>query len=78
MTCANNCPYDNIRMVETRDHEGAFMLDEVTRAPILKATKCDLCHDQMVTPACQEACPHAALKRVDMRDTGWVEKVFGS
>jgi Fe-S-cluster-containing dehydrogenase component/CRP-like cAMP-binding protein len=68
-TCANNCPYDNIRMVEVRDTGGTVMLDRTTRAAIVKATKCDLCVDQMGGPACQRACPHDALKRVDMRET---------
>ena len=67
-TCANSCPYDNIRMVEIRNDRGAFILDEDTNRPIVKATKCDLCFDQMGGPACQRACPHDALERVDMRD----------
>src|SRR5687767_4623035 len=40
--CANNCPYDAIRMVEIRDERGDFIVGEDFR-PILKATKCDLC-----------------------------------
>lgn len=67
-TCANSCPYSNIRMVEIRDQRGAPVLDRDTHLPILKATKCDLCADALGGPACQRACPHDALKRVDMRD----------
>lgn len=67
-TCANSCPYDNISMVEIRDSEGGFVVDEATGAPIVKATKCDLCYDQLGGPACQRACPHDALIRIDMRD----------
>ncbi|MBI1368116.1 MAG: cyclic nucleotide-binding domain-containing protein [Planctomycetes bacterium] len=67
-TCANSCPYSNIRMVEVRDTRGRFILDEATNTPINKATKCDLCVDQLGGPACQRACPHDALKRVDMND----------
>ena len=67
-TCANSCPYDNIRMVEVRDDNGAFIRDTVTNAPIVKATKCDLCLDQPGGPACQRACPHDALKRADMQN----------
>lgn len=67
-TCANSCPYDNIRMVEVRNSSGALLRDAVTKAPIIKATKCDLCLDQLGGPACQRACPHDALKRVDMQD----------
>jgi Fe-S-cluster-containing hydrogenase component 2 len=44
------------------------VVDEVTGDPIQKATKCDLCFDQLGGPACQRACPHDALIRVDMRD----------
>jgi len=34
----------------------------------LKATKCDFCAGQLTGPACQAACPHDALIRVDMTD----------
>lgn len=64
-TCANNCPYEAIRMVEVRDVEGAFVTDEELR-PILKATKCDLCLEQRGGPACERACPHDALKRMNL------------
>ncbi|MDI9245945.1 cyclic nucleotide-binding domain-containing protein [Marinobacter sp. CHS3-4] len=66
-TCANSCPYDNIRMVEIRDQKGHYILDEQMR-PINKATKCDLCYDNPVSPACQNACPHDALRRVNLAD----------
>ena len=65
-TCYKNCPYDAIRMVQIRDGVGRAVLDEQTHAPIRKATKCDLCADQLGGPACQRACPHDALVRVDM------------
>ena len=67
-TCSNSCPYNNIRMVEVRGESGGFILDELTRAPIVKATKCDLCVDRWGGPACQAACPHDALVRIDMND----------
>ena len=67
-TCAQSCPYDNIRMVEIRDASGAFIVDDETQMPIVKATKCDLCIGQLGGPACQRACPHDALVRLDMRD----------
>ncbi len=67
-TCADSCPYDNIRMVEIRDQNGAFIVDQDTQAPIVKATKCDLCLEQPGGPACQQACPHDALTRIDLRD----------
>ncbi len=65
--CANNCPYEAIRMVEIRDESGAFMVDKELR-PIIKATKCDLCSEQLTGPACERACPHGALRRVNMND----------
>ena len=63
-TCANSCPYDNIRLVEVADRDGTPLSDESGRA-IVKATKCDLCADQPGGPACARACPHDALRRVD-------------
>lgn len=67
-TCANSCPYQNIRMVEIRDPSGRLLLDSQTNYPIRKATKCDLCIDELGGPACQRACPHDALQRVDMHE----------
>jgi Fe-S-cluster-containing dehydrogenase component/CRP-like cAMP-binding protein len=67
-TCANSCPYDNIRMVEIRDLRGAPVVDTATHRPIVKATKCDLCSTNPGGPACVRACPHDALQRVDFRD----------
>lgn len=65
--CAANCPYDAIRMVEIRDEAGQLMVDQEFK-PILKATKCDLCATQYVSPACEVACPHDALHRVNCND----------
>jgi Fe-S-cluster-containing dehydrogenase component/CRP-like cAMP-binding protein len=77
-TCANSCPYDNIQMVEIRDRRGAVVLDATTRQPIAKATKCDLCIDLAGGPACQRACPHDALVRIDLGDfpavASWVQR----
>ena len=67
-TCANSCPYSNIRMVSIRDKEGDHILDPNNHKPIIKATKCDLCADQLTGPACAYACPHDALNRVDFRE----------
>jgi Fe-S-cluster-containing dehydrogenase component/CRP-like cAMP-binding protein len=76
-TCANSCPYGNIRMVEIKDKNGALILDEDMK-PINKATKCDLCYDNPVSPACQNACPHDALRRVNLADNDsikdWLDK----
>lgn len=68
-TCANSCPYDNIRMVEISDKQGNLALDDQTHKPIVKATKCDLCADNLGGPACERACPHDALSRIDLTDT---------
>lgn len=65
-TCANSCPYQAIRMVEIREPSGAFYVDAATQLPIAKATKCDLCASQLTGPACQAACPHDALVRIDL------------
>ncbi|MCB1693075.1 MAG: 4Fe-4S dicluster domain-containing protein, partial [Pseudomonadales bacterium] len=67
-TCANSCPYDNIRMVNVRDAGAseAVLVDPARGHAISKATKCDLCVDHHGGPACERACPHDALKRVDM------------
>jgi Fe-S-cluster-containing dehydrogenase component/CRP-like cAMP-binding protein len=67
-TCASSCPYEAIRMVEIRDSRGAMLVDQATQQPIQKATKCDFCAEQLSGPACQNACPHDALVRVDMAD----------
>ena len=86
--CANNCPYDAIRMVQIRDEGGDPVYPtHVSRTgktaedellpilptmkewePIVKATKCDLCSDQITGPACQNACPHDALVRLNLGD----------
>ncbi len=65
--CFNNCPYEAIRMVEIRDQTGAFLVDKQMK-PILKATKCDLCVEQLGGPACERACPHGALARLNLND----------
>ena len=55
-------------MVEIREPGGAFVADEQTGQAIAKATKCDFCAGQLTGPACQNACPHDALARLDMSD----------
>lgn len=66
-SCANSCPYDNIRLVAIRERDGRQVLDPASKEPILKATKCDLCHSLPAGPACERACPHGALQRVDLQ-----------
>ena len=68
-TCANSCPYQNIRMVEILDPSGSRLRDQVTELPIFKATKCDMCQEQWTGPACQNACPHDAMIRIDLTET---------
>jgi Fe-S-cluster-containing dehydrogenase component/CRP-like cAMP-binding protein len=76
-TCANSCPYQNIRMVQTRNSQGEPLQDAETQQPIVKATKCDLCVGQLGGPACQRACAHDALVRIDLSDatavTRWIK-----
>jgi Fe-S-cluster-containing dehydrogenase component/CRP-like cAMP-binding protein len=76
-TCATSCPYEAIRMVEIREPGGAFLVDEATQQPIVKATKCDFCSGQLTGPACQNACPHDALLRVDMAELAGLTKWLG-
>lgn len=77
-TCANSCPYENIKMVEVRDKNGSFITDAATHRPIVKATKCDLCIEQIGGPSCQNACPHDALVRMEMQQpenvTEWLQR----
>ncbi len=77
-TCANSCPYHNIRMVEVRDTGGRILRDSQSHQSILRATKCDLCVDQLGGPACQRACPHDALRRVNLQDldsfAAWLQR----
>lgn len=65
-TCADSCPYGNIRMVELCESDGSSVVDETTRAPINRATKCDFCVDNFGGPACVRACPQDALTRVNL------------
>lgn len=67
-TCANSCPFENIRLVDIRDIQGRLVLDPDSQKPIQKATKCDLCEGQLGGPACVRACPHDALRRVNFHD----------
>jgi Fe-S-cluster-containing dehydrogenase component/CRP-like cAMP-binding protein len=73
--CAHNCPYDNIRMVPIRDSKESIVATHQEGGglgdPQLRATKCDLCHDQAAgETSCVRACPHDALRRVDLSDLG--------
>lgn len=65
-TCAASCPYDNIRLVQVANLHGEPLVDDEHK-PIMKATKCDFCSSNPGGPACQRACPHDALRRVDFR-----------
>ncbi|MEW4486749.1 cyclic nucleotide-binding domain-containing protein [Thalassoglobus sp. JC818] len=74
--CANNCPFDAIRMVPLTDQSGRVIVDQKSSSPLKQATKCDLCADQSGGPACQAACSHDALYRVEMSDFRQLEKRF--
>jgi len=78
-TCANNCPYDNIQMTDVRfpngdpypgiqpyDNGNLVQRLEIEKDFVRKATKCDLCETLTAGPACERACPHDALTRVDL------------
>jgi Fe-S-cluster-containing dehydrogenase component/CRP-like cAMP-binding protein len=65
-TCAASCPYENIRMVDVRDPAGRPIVDAEGGKQVQKATKCDLCNGLPGGPACQRACPHDALVRIDL------------
>ena len=67
-SCSNNCPYDAIQMVPIRSEKGLYWTAKTHAEPLSKATKCDLCHDQKTGPACEYACPHDALKRINMEN----------
>ena len=54
-------------MVEIRSADGEIMMDNEMK-PIAKATKCDLCVEQIGGPSCQRACPHGALRRMNLND----------
>jgi Fe-S-cluster-containing hydrogenase component 2 len=64
-------------MVEIRDASGQFMVDADMK-PIIKATKCDLCVENHGGPACERACPHGALARINLNEieslTEWMKK----
>ncbi|MCA9127682.1 MAG: cyclic nucleotide-binding domain-containing protein [Planctomycetales bacterium] len=67
-SCAESCPYSNIRMVTAQDSRGRAKVDRSSGLPILQASKCDFCSERSGRPACQSACPHNALFRIDMSD----------
>ncbi|QDT10554.1 NADH-dependent phenylglyoxylate dehydrogenase subunit beta [Planctomycetes bacterium K23_9] len=77
-TCANACPYENIRMAEIYDARGRAYCDATSGKPISKATKCDMCSSLPTGPACASACPHDALVRIDLTESKplsqWLER----
>ena len=73
-TCADSCPYGNIRMVDLRAADGQPLRDKDSGRVLRKATSCDLCTDQRSGPACQTACPYDALIRVDIGDQARIQR----
>lgn len=69
-SCAESCPYDNIRMVPSVAAVEQASVDAASQQPLLTASKCDLCSSAGGSPVCQAACPHDALVRLDMSDLG--------
>lgn len=72
-TCSESCPYENIVMIQVTDKQGRAAVDRTTNLPILQASKCDLCQNHSTGPACQNACPHQALYRVDTSDSATLQ-----
>ena len=75
-SCAESCPYDNIRMVGATDSHGRAKVDQHSGLPILQASKCDFCSSAGGRPSCQAACPHDALVRLDMGDLDQVSNLL--
>lgn len=73
-SCAESCPYDNIRMIATTDERGRQRVDQANGLPILQASKCDLCSNTRHGPACQAACPHDAMVRINLGDLNQVNQ----
>ncbi|XZE20053.1 cyclic nucleotide-binding domain-containing protein [Pirellulaceae bacterium SH449] len=77
-TCSESCPYENIVMQQVKDGKGNDVIDMESKLPILQASKCDLCQSSKLGPACQSACPHTALFRLDTSSTqpllDWLER----
>ena len=69
-TCSNNCPYDAITMYETGERWPADTIPESNRGKDqILATKCDLCYQDSLGPACVRSCPHGCAVRVtDMKE----------
>jgi len=60
-------------ILEARNQQSQPWIDAVWSpdgTKVLTATKCDLCVGQSGGPACQQACPHDALIRIDFQDAG--------
>lgn len=70
-------PYQNINMVEIRDEVGQQLVDSV-RSPYCKPPSVIFAKpDRPAGPACQNACPHDALIRIDMSDLKKLGKWMG-
>jgi len=64
-TCANNCPYDAITMLDTGEKWPDDTIPERYRGKERElATKCDLCYKDPAGPACVRSCPHGCAFRV--------------
>lgn len=77
-SCANKCPFDNINMVDLCSDDGELQINDDRGVPVVKAATCDLCVDQLKGFACQDACPHDALLRLNPKDPmslmDWMER----
>jgi Fe-S-cluster-containing dehydrogenase component/CRP-like cAMP-binding protein len=75
-SCANNCPYDAIVMVDTGQKWPQNATPEALRGKArMLATKCDLCYQSKEGPACVNSCPHGCAMRVGSLDA--FRKIMG-
>lgn len=75
--CANNCPYENIFMVQPKTRRSPFdwlagllrpSRTETDRVKQEVAVKCDLCRSVAGGPACVRSCPTGAAIRLEPQD----------
>ncbi len=75
--CAKACPYDTIAMVDVFDAAGRPFVDDGSGKAIQKPVKCDGCVPVGISPACLAACPHDAIGRIDLSQSGPLDEFLG-
>ena len=72
--CARACPWDNIQMAPRLGPPPKALSTVAAEV----AVKCDLCREYASGPACVEACPTAAISRIDpSEDLGELRALLG-